>query len=127
MRPVILFAWLIAYSLGIQRDEPGFKHFNLQPGIDPSGKMTYAKGHYDSVYGRIESGWEVKEGKLYYEAIVPANTSATLYLPARSSENVMESDQPAAGADGVTFLRYSDGIAVFNIQSGRYRFISDLP
>ena len=24
--------------------------------------MTYAKGYYDSMYGRIESSWEQKDG-----------------------------------------------------------------
>ena len=52
--------WMIAYSLGIQRDEksPGFKHFILQPQHDPTGQMTYAKGFYDSMYGRIQSSWK---------------------------------------------------------------------
>ena len=70
-------------SLGIVRDEknPGFKHFYLRPQVDESGKMTWAKGHYDSVYGRIESSWaKTAEGwKFVFQ--VPGNTTATLELP----------------------------------------------
>ena len=46
-------AWMYNYSLGIQRDEtfPGFKQFVLKPMPDPTGKMTYARGYYDSMYG----------------------------------------------------------------------------
>src|ERR1035438_7636066 len=40
--------WMMAYSLGIQRDEPGFKKFILQPEPDPTGVMTSAEGYYDS-------------------------------------------------------------------------------
>ena len=29
--------WMMAYSLGIQRDEPGFQKFILQPEPDPTG------------------------------------------------------------------------------------------
>ncbi len=29
--------WMVAYSLGIQRDEPGFRKFILQPEPDPTG------------------------------------------------------------------------------------------
>ena len=30
--------WMMAYSLGIQRDEPGFRKFVLQPGPIPTGR-----------------------------------------------------------------------------------------
>jgi len=52
--------WLMSHSLGIQRDpdNPGFKHFILQPTPDPDRRMTFAEGSYDSVYGRIESAWK---------------------------------------------------------------------
>jgi alpha-L-rhamnosidase len=73
--------WLMAYSLGIQRGEGGFKSFVLQPEPDPTGQMTWARGHYDSPYGRIESEWHVENGKLIYMATVPPNTTATLNLP----------------------------------------------
>ena len=76
-------AWMMDSSLGIVRDEknPGFKHFYLRPQVDESGKMTWAKGHYDSVYGRIESSWaKTAEGwKFVFQ--VPGNTTATLELP----------------------------------------------
>ena len=70
-------------SLGIRRDEknPGFKHFFLCPEVDASGQMTEAAGHYDSVYGRIESGWKKTADVTYYRFTVPANTTATVKLP----------------------------------------------
>lgn len=78
-------AWMVNHSLGIQRDEnhPGFKHFILAPVIDPTKKMTYAEGHYDSYYGTIESKWQYSPdfNKVTYTFIVPPNTSATLLLP----------------------------------------------
>ena len=54
--------WMIAYTLGIQRDEeqPAYKHIILQPRI--GGTFSFIRGHYDSAYGRIESGWQIKEG-----------------------------------------------------------------
>lgn len=78
-------AWMQSHSLGIRRDEqsPGFKHFLLKPEPDHTGHITHAEGHYDSPYGRIESSWR-REGKTtVYRFTVPANTSATLFLPTR--------------------------------------------
>jgi len=77
-------AWMYNYSLGIQRhpQKTGFKEFILKPTPDPSGQTTFAKGYYDSMYGRISSEWKNEGGKITYKFTVPANTSATLYLPA---------------------------------------------
>ncbi|MGW8316249.1 MAG: family 78 glycoside hydrolase catalytic domain [Bacteroidales bacterium] len=118
--------WMIAYSLGIQRDEPGFRKFILQPTPDPTGEMTWAEGYYDSMYGRIYSRWEVKDGKLYYETFVPANTTATLYLPAGSAENVTESGNPAGEVEGVEFQTFENNRAIYTLASGQYRFESAL-
>lgn len=111
--------WMMAYSLGIQRDEPGFQKFILQPTPDPTGEMSWAEGHYDSMYGRITSKWEVKGRQLIYEATVPANTSARLYLPAKSESAVQESD-------GCTLMKYENGKAIFQLKSGKYRFVTNL-
>jgi len=118
--------WLMAYSLGIQRGEPGFHRFILQPEPDPTGVMTWAAGYHDSVYGRIESAWAVNGSTLTYRATVPANTTAILYLPTKDLESVEESGQPALRARGVTFLRYEKGKAVFQLESGSYEFSAAL-
>jgi alpha-L-rhamnosidase len=118
--------WMMAYSLGIQRDEPGFRKFILQPEPDPTGQMTRAKGFYDSIYGRISSGWKIENGILTYTAAVPANTTATLYLPATSVKTIKESDKPVKKSKGVTFIKYESGKAVYELKPGTYRFITQL-
>jgi alpha-L-rhamnosidase len=77
-------SWMYNYSLGIQRhpQKTAFKEFILKPSPDPSGQITTAKGYYDSMYGRISSEWKSEGSKTTYKFTVPANTSATLYLPA---------------------------------------------
>ncbi len=114
--------WMMAHSLGIERDEPGFRRFVLQPEPDPTGLMTSAEGHYDSMYGRIESGWKVDGATLTYRATVPANTTATLHLPASSPDSVKEGALDARRARGVTFVKYENGKAVFTLASGQYTF-----
>jgi alpha-L-rhamnosidase len=115
--------WLMANSLGIARDEesPGFKHFILKPEPDPTGEMTFAEGRYDSVYGRIQSGWTLGGGMLTYTAVVPANTIATLYLPGAAGD-ITEGDFPAGDARGVTFIKEAAGRSIYRLASGTYRF-----
>lgn len=114
--------WMIAYSLGIERDEPGFKSFILQPEPDPTGQMEWAGGYYDSMYGRINSSWKINNGILTYKATVPANTTATLFLPTSSAGTVKEGDGPAGKAKGVRFLKYKNGKAMYQLEPGDYSF-----
>ena len=83
--------WMMAYQLGIQADpaQPGYQHFILQPTV--GGTFTYAKGSYDSAYGTIMSGWTAQDGAMTgYDVTVPANTTATLYLPATGEVSACE-------------------------------------
>ena len=114
--------WMLAHSLGIQRDEPGFQNFILQPEPDPGGEMKWAEGWYDCMYGRIYSRWEYLDDQLVYEATVPPNTMATLFLPASSENDVRENGYPVNETEGIKFIRLEDGKAVYTLQSGKYRF-----
>ena len=76
--------WMFEYQLGITANyaegEAGYKHFVLQP--TAGGAYTALEGSYDSHYGRIRSAWTAERGAIRtYRCTVPANTTATLYLP----------------------------------------------
>jgi len=114
--------WMMAHSLGIERDEPGFRKFILQPEPDPTGTMTWAEGHYDSMYGRVSSAWRIDGNALTYRATVPANTTATLCLPTADASSVKEGGKGTGEATGVKFLRYGNGRAVYLLKSGSYEF-----
>ncbi|MEU9409911.1 alpha-L-rhamnosidase C-terminal domain-containing protein [Streptomyces sp. NPDC048281] len=54
-------------------DSPGFRHFLLQPHIDPTGRITRVAGSYASPYGEIRSEWRVEDSgsTLAYEGEIP--------------------------------------------------------
>ncbi len=58
------------------------------------------------------------------EVTIPANTSATVHVPAVAAASVTEGGKPAADADGVEFLRMENGAALYDVGSGTYRFVS---
>ena len=68
--------WLFKTMCGIRVE--GENHFTIAP--RPGGHFTYAKASYDSVYGRVESGWRREDGKTVFEITVPANCTAELRL-----------------------------------------------
>lgn len=115
--------WFNEYVLGFQQVEtaPGFKEFVLQPGIDTTGNLTYAKGSYDSYYGKIKSGWTAKATEITsYACTVPANTTATLYLPVDADNvRVRSSGAQYVGDD----VKNGQDVAVFKLVSGSYDFM----
>lgn len=84
--------WLFARMVGIMPDEahPGFSHFFLCPTPDlrpdasiPAGqkRITYARAHYDSCAGRIESAWEWQSHTFVYRCTIPKGSEACVILP----------------------------------------------
>ena len=120
--------WMYRYMLGIERDEtaPSYKHFILQPAF--GGTITSANGYFDTVYGRINSSWTLEDNAFHYQATVPANTTATLYLPAEKTTAVYESgkDITKEAVDGITYIGTENGEAIFELESGSYNFSSSV-
>ena len=128
--------WLYQSVLGIRPDPsgPGFKKFILAPQPDPATGLTWARGSYDSVHGRIVSDWTCEKGIFTLHAVVPPNSTATIFVPAKDAAGVTESGvkigearAPAlSNVEGVKFLRMENNAAVYAVGSGIYQFQSPL-
>ena len=119
-----LLIWLYEYAAGFAPDEcrPGFKHVIMRPRV--VGSLKSAKARHKSVYGWIASEWKVTNGDFAWRIELPANTSATVFVPAGDADSVEESGVPAKTAAQVRFLGIQAGCAVFETGSGRYLFRS---
>ncbi|MGD2245245.1 MAG: glycoside hydrolase family 78 protein [Candidatus Aminicenantes bacterium] len=116
--------WLFRFVAGIDLDPevPAYKRFKIQPHV--GGGLEYAKAEYNSIHGRIVSGWKLENGKFILNITIPANTSAIVYVPAEDMSRVTESGEIVKDAEGVKFLRMEKGAAVFKVGSGSYIFES---
>lgn len=114
-------SWMYNYSLGILRDEaaPGFHHFLLQPEPDEASGLQSAQGFYDSMYGRIESKWERQGDVVAYSFVIPANTSATVRVPA-SSAKAVRLDGKVLGKKA---YRMEQNKVVMELPSGSYQIV----
>jgi hypothetical protein len=119
--------WFYHDLAGIQSDEnvPAFKKIVVKPAI--VGDLTWVKAAYDSIRGRIVSEWQRKGQALSLHVVIPANTTATIYVPAKDAKLVRESGRPAAKSAGVKFLRMDGAYALYDVGSGEYAFSSTLP
>ncbi len=124
--------WLFGTVAGIdtpvlsnESKNGGYKRIIIKPQI--GGGLTYARASYNSCYGVIASDWRLGDGTFILNVIIPANTTATVFLPTKDVRTVTESGLSVAKATGLRLLRVEEQFAVFTIGSGRYQFISVLP
>jgi len=119
-----ILEWYHGWLAGIRPDPagPGFKRTIIDP--HPIGNLSWVKAHHDSPYGRIAVHWRREGTGLHLDVTIPPNTSATVYVPARTPSDVTEGGLPIDRTEGVGFLRMENGRAVFNVDSGHYKFIS---
>lgn len=124
--------WMYRFMSGIESDEnePGFKHFILQPNPDvrkelPNGQdhILFVNCNYESQYGLITSSWQKNSDEsITYICTIPVNTTATLYLPQLSEKEMMESGKPLNKVNGITYKGIENGCYVMELTSGNYSF-----
>lgn len=74
--------WFYAYILGIQPAAPGFAKVRLCPHVDPSGRITYAKGKTRTPQGDIHAEWSLqKNGHYRYVFTLPKGLDYEVRLP----------------------------------------------
>jgi alpha-L-rhamnosidase len=117
--------WLYEGLGGIRPDPsaPGFKRLSIRPYL--ADGLEWVRCSYDSPYGRIETRWRLKEGRLNLEVTVPANTTATIYVPTAQPGAVKESGRPAS--ESVKLLRAEPGAALYQVGGGHYAFEAPHP
>jgi alpha-L-rhamnosidase len=112
-----LVVWFYEYLGGIAPDDvqPGFKHIIMRP--MPVAGLSFVRATHNSPYGLIASEWHHEGSSFDWQIEIPANTTATVYVPATSGEKVT--------ARGLKASRFENGHAVFELGSGKYHFISE--
>jgi len=116
--------YLFGYVGGIRPASPGYKTIVIDPTI--GNGLDWAKTRYDSINGPIATDWK-REGKhLTLNVVIPANTTATIHVPAKDHSRVTEGGIPVAKAEGVKFLRQEKDKAMFEVGAGTYKFASEI-
>lgn len=119
-----LIIWLYENLAGIKTDPniPAYKHMVMKPNV--LGDLTFVDASYRSIYGEIKSEWELGKSKFKWDVTIPANTTATIYVPTLNKEDVMEGSKLASNSNGVKFVGWEDNWAIFKVESGLYSFAS---
>lgn len=78
-----LVIWFYQYLAGIGQtaDSQGFSHIVLRPHLYEG--LDSVSASYHSLYGLIESAWQVHGDQIKWRFTIPANTVADVYVPKR--------------------------------------------
>jgi alpha-L-rhamnosidase len=113
--------WLYRYVAGIASDPevPGYKHFYLKP--HPGGGLTSASATLKTMYGTIQSEWNVVNDKINYICSVPPNASATISFEHTDAKDILVNDQPLLATKTVALTNNGEKVKI-EVGSGKYKF-----
>ena len=119
------------YLAGIQspmegKTTRGYKHIHIQPYIPDDLQMV--KASLKTISGEITSEWEKGNNGYNFNITVPANTTATLVLPAKGNVSegnsvIWENNSFKNGVSGITTASKNGEELSISLLSGNYKFI----
>ncbi|MDY0104070.1 MAG: family 78 glycoside hydrolase catalytic domain [Lentimicrobium sp.] len=114
--------WLFSGLGGVKQDSGsrGFKSIIIKP--QPTHDIKQARVKFDSSYGIISSEWEVRDDKFILLATIPANTSATIYLPVNELKNIYESGISVSNNTSYEVVGKEGKYWLIKVGSGNYHF-----
>jgi alpha-L-rhamnosidase len=112
--------WFHTGLAGIKQAPGSVAYRDLIIKPTPVGDLTFAKGHYTTPQGTARSEWRRDAtGITRFDVTVPANTTATVYVPAKSASQTFA----ATGSGDARHLRYEDGYQVYDVAPGEVTFL----
>jgi alpha-L-rhamnosidase len=112
--------WMYRTVAGLREGAPGYKEIIVQPHI--GGNLTQANADLKTYYGNASSHWKIENGKLQMDVEIPANTKATIYIPVKSADNILESGKAINTSADIKVSGNENGYVVVNVGSGVYHF-----
>ena len=121
--------WGYRMLAGIDTDGAGYRTIVIRPrpptpGSNPDqAPIDWVTAHYDSINGRIASAWKLDGGRFTLDVTVPANTTASVFLPSATAERTSEGGAPLATTiAGIRSIAAADHALKVDVAAGTYHF-----
>ena len=115
--------WMYRVICGIDtyEDRAGYKKIMIKP--HPGGNLSYAEASYETLYGKINCSWKKDNGHFVLDVDIPANTTATVFIPSSHTETITESGKALAAVSDIKIIGKDGGYFAVEVGSGKYHFI----
>lgn len=110
----------VVAGLDTRAEGAGYRQSTIKPHI--GGGLTHVSASLDTYYGKLSNSWIVSGDKLVMDVEIPANTTATVFIPADDPEAILESGHPLTQVKEIQVIGSEDGYLVVKLGSGRYSF-----
>jgi len=119
-----LVTWYYENLAGIRTDKAdvGFKKITMKPSLPTD--LQFVNASYESAYGLIKSEWKKSGGVFEWDISVPANSSAKIFIPAKSEVDVLEAGKALSG--DIKIIQWKEGVLTIEVPSGNYQFKSTM-
>jgi alpha-L-rhamnosidase len=104
-------------------DGVGYKKIKIRP--RPGGKLEFAQASLETGYGKLAVDWKISSGKFLMDVEVPANTTASVYLPSINTEKIFENGKPVAETKEILVAGMDGNYIELHVGSGIYHFSTD--
>ncbi len=113
--------WMYRKMAGLDTDLPGYKSLKIEP--RPGGGFSQAAAELETLFGHAASRWQIGDDKnLVLEIEVPANTTATVFVPTKDVSTISENGKPLAAVKEIHVAGVENEKVKLEIGSGKYRF-----
>ncbi|XVU28705.1 family 78 glycoside hydrolase catalytic domain [Actinoplanes sp. CA-054009] len=115
--------WFYEELAGIKPAAAGYSKITIQPLPGGQYGVDHVAASVDTVHGLVRSSWaQAADGSLRLDVTIPANTTATVHVPATAKGKVTEGGRPAHQASGVRYAGHQLDAEVYQVGSGTYSF-----
>ena len=117
--------WMYRIIAGIDTYEeaPGYRHIKIKP--HTGGSLSSVNADLITGYGKVSSHWNIENGITSLAVEVPANNTATVYIPAPANAVAREGGALLADVKSITVKGNEAGYIIADIGSGKYFFTVD--
>ncbi|HZM14194.1 MAG TPA: alpha-L-rhamnosidase C-terminal domain-containing protein, partial [Bacteroidales bacterium] len=114
--------WMYRVMAGLDtyEDGVGYKHSMIKPHI--GGGFTSVAASLETYYGTLSCAWQVKGSDLTMDIEIPANTTATVFVPADDEADILEGGKTLSLVKDIQVTGKETGHVVLKVGSGKYYF-----
>ena len=118
--------WMYRNISGIDTYEegPGYKNIRIQPHL--GGGLSFANADLETGYGKLSVHWKLGNGKLMLDIEIPANTIASIFIPATTAESIMENGKLLSEQKEIKVKEKDGNYIQLQVGSGIYHFITPM-
>ena len=115
--------WMYRQMVGLDtyEDGVGYKHSKVQPHI--GGSFTHAAASLQTYYGKLSSGWKIQGDDILFDVTIPANTTASVFIPTKAASKVSENGAALSAVVGLQVIGQKEEYLETKLGSGEYHFI----